>query len=269
MKYAIVGGWGYLGVNLVKELPSCIITRRSSKERRKLLEKYFEGKEIYVINEVNEVELGQTLERCGTDVLVYAVGKLRGSPSEMIDAHVNKAKVALRLAKNLNMRYVYVSSVAAMGIAERCAKPDLTVTEEAEHLKGCEPAGPYSYSKMLGEKEVMKEGADGIVRPALIWGDVYYHPEQKLLRVLKRYGLPWINLSVSTIPCIAIGIERAMKGGWYLTVDGDLRDVGVRAIDWRPPYTLVKKAPGSLKMILASFRYRYESSKLECEVRAR
>ncbi|UXD22845.1 hypothetical protein IPA_08840 [Ignicoccus pacificus DSM 13166] len=262
MKYAIVGGWGYLGVNLVDLLNSCIITRRSSAKRRPFLKKYFEDKEVYFVDDIGEI--GGALEDCGADVLVYAVGKLKGSEEEMREAHVTKALEALKAAKELGLKYVYISSVAAMGIAERCSK-NLIISEEEEHLKGCEPAGPYSKTKMEGERALLKEDPSiGIVRPALIWGDKYYHIEQKLLRIAKKYRIPWFNVSVSTIPCIARGIEESLRGGWYLTVDTDLKGVGIRALDWRPSYSLIKKVPGDLKMMLSSFRYRYRSRNLKC-----
>ena len=264
MKYALVGGWGYLGSNLVELLPSCVIARRSSAQRRPFLRKYFEGKEVYLLDEISEEGLKGVLEKCGADVLVYLVGKLKGSREEMYEANVTKALEALEAARELGLKYVYTSSVAAMGIAERCAR-SLVVKEEREHLKGCEPAGPYSETKMTGEREVLKRDPNaGIVRPALIWGERYYHPEQKLLRAVKRYGIPWPNMSVSTVGCIANGIEEAVKGGWYLTVDTDLRGVGVKAFDWRPPLSLIRRVPGALKIALIAMRYRYASDRVNC-----
>ncbi|NPA85628.1 MAG: NAD-dependent epimerase/dehydratase family protein [Crenarchaeota archaeon] len=266
MKYALVGGWGYLGVNLVDRLPSCVIARRSSAKKRPFLKKYFENAEVYLLNELTEEELKAALSKCGADVLLYLVGKLKGSREEMYDAHVTKALTSLKVAEELGMKYIYTSSVAAMGIAERCADENLVVREEEEHLKGCEPVGPYSETKMIGEKEVLKRNPSaGIIRPALIWGERYYHPEQKLFRILKRYGIPWPNASVSTIPCIIKGIEESLKtGGWYLTVDTDLRGVGLRAFDWRPSISLIRRAPGIIKVALVPMRYRYASRKLRC-----
>ncbi|ALU12657.1 hypothetical protein EYM_06135 [Ignicoccus islandicus DSM 13165] len=269
MKYAVIGAWGYLGANLLNELPSCGIARKSSAERRPFLKEAFNGKEMYLLNEIAEEELKDALERCGADSVIYAIGKLRGNYDQMKEAHVDKALLSLRVAKELGLKsFVYVSSVLAMGIAEKCKDLNGVVTEEESHLEGCEPIGNFSITKAMGEAEIVRnsEGITvGIIRPALIVGKWAYHPEWKYLNLAKSLGLPTPNLSASTINCIVQGIEVAStSGGWYLTVDGSLKELGFRAFDVKVPLGLIKAAPDSLKPLLLALRYKYASRLLPC-----
>ncbi len=269
MKYAVIGAWGYLGANLLHELDACGIARESSAQRRPFLKEAFEGKEMYLVNEITEESLRESLSKCNADGVIYAVGKLRGSYEEMKEAHVDKALIALKVSEEMGLKsFVYVSSVMAMGIAEKCKDPNGVVTEEERHLDGCEPVGPYSATKALGEREVLNRANGitvGIVRPALIVGKWAYHPEWKYLTVAKRFKLPALNVSTSTINCIVQGIEVASEsGGWYLTVDGTLKELGFNAIDLKVPLKLIRIVPEPLKPLLVSLRYKYASRFLPC-----
>ena len=262
MKLAVIGAWGYLGANLLELSEACGISRKSSAERRPFLKEAFKNKEIYLIDEITEEVLKEILERCEADVVVYAAGKLKGSYEEMYDSHVRKALVSLRASKELGLRFVYVSSVAAMGLADKCVKGG-TVVEEEEHLKGCEPLGNYSKTKAEGEKKVRELGG-GIVRPALIVGKWAYHFEWKVLEKFKELGLPVPNVSTSSVRCIIKGIEKAAREpSWYITVDGTLRDYGFRAVDVRVPTFLIK-ALRPFSLALLPLRYRYGSERLRC-----
>ena len=260
MAYALVGGWGYLGANLVKHIPSCVIARRSSVEKRPFLKKYFEGVDVRLVNEFEEDELKEALRGC--KAMVYVAGKLKGTEEEMRDSHVIRAEKALKAADSLGLKKVYVSSVAAVGIAEACVK-DGYVVEEEEHLKGCIPVGPYSKTKAEGERIALKYNAS-IIRPAAIWGEGGYYIEWKFLYFAKKHSIPIPNVSASTIPCIAKGIMEGKEGMWYYTVDATLRDLGFKAFEFKPPLWLIKVAPGFTKVSLIAMRYRYKSRHLSC-----
>jgi len=262
LKLAVVGAWGYLGANLLELTDSCGVARRSSAEKRPFLNEAFKDKEMYLIDEISEEELREVLERCGADAVVYAAGKLFGKREEMYDSHVTKALISLRVAKELGLKYVYVSSVAAMGLADACEEGG-KVREEGELLKGCVPLGKYSETKAEGERAVWREGGS-IVRPALIVGKWAYRPEWKLLNFARERSLPVPNMNVSSAECVAKAIERAAsEPGWYLAVDGTLRDLGFRAYDLKPPKAVIK-ALRPVAHALVVMRYRYESRRLKC-----
>ncbi len=264
MKWALLGGWGYLGANLVDLLPSCVIARRSSAERRPFLKNVFEDKEVYLLEEINEKSLREALENCGADALFYLIGKLKGKKEEMYEAHVTKAILAAKVAKEMDLRFVYTSSIAAMGLADACERGGI-VYEEEEHLKGCEPLGPYSETKALGEREVLKAypGA-GIVRPSAIVGKYGYYVEWKFLDLAKRKGVPVPNLSAVTPECVAKAAEEALKGGWVIASNLTLKDLGFKTFEWRPPKSLVRLVPGFMKVALIAMRYRYSSRRANC-----
>ena len=266
MKYALVGGWGYVGANLSDYLDSCVIARKSSVERRPFLEYAFEGKEVIVVNEFNEEELRSALERCKADVLVYVAGKIKGTYEEMKEAHVDKAVLAYEISERLGIRYVYISSVAAMGLADRC-KVGGVVMEEDELLKGCEPVGSYSTTKAEGELTLFDKsrGRVGIVRPALVKGRYAYHVEWKWLRMAKKLRIPVPNVSVTTIPCLVQGIETAAeRPGWYIAVDTSLGEIGLKTFDLKPPKALIRALPDPWNVSLLSLRYKYASKYLPC-----
>ena len=266
MKYALLGGWGYVGANLAELLDSCVITRKSSKERRPFLAPIFEDKEVIEINEVTEEELRKALEECGADVLVYLIGKIKGSYEEMKEAHVDKALLAYEVSEELGMRFVYTSSVAAMGFADKC-KTGGFVMEEDELLEGCEPFGDVSVTKAEGELRLWEKsrGNVGIVRPALFWGRYAYHPEWKLLKLFKKLRIPVPEISVTSAQCMAIAVETAAeRRGWYIASDKTLSDLGLKTVEVKLPKDLIKKAPRSLHLPLLVMRYKYSSRYLPC-----
>ncbi len=266
MKYALVGGWGYVGANLSDYLNSCVIARKSSVEKRPFLKHAFEGKEVIVVKEFNEEELKNALESCKADVLVYVAGKIKGKYEEMKEAHVEKALLAYEISEKMGIRYVYISSVAAMGLADNC-KVGGAVMEEDELLKGCEPVGSYSVTKAEGELALYdrSRGRVGIVRPALVKGKYAYHIEWKWLRVAKRLRIPVPNVSVTTIPCLVQGIETAAeRPGWYIAVDASLGEIGLNTFELKPPKALIRALPDPFNLSLLSLRYRYASRYLPC-----
>jgi len=264
MKYALVGGWGYVGANLAERLNSCVIARKSSAEKRPFLREAFKDKEVILVNEFSREELERALGECKADALVYLAGKIKGRLEEMREAHVEKALLALDVAKGLGLRYVYVSSVAAMGIADACEED--YVREEEELLKGCVPFGKYSKTKAEGELKLYERSKEvGIVRPALVVGKYAYHPEWRLLEVARAKGVPVPNLSATTIPCLTKAIEEASRRpGWYLAVDKTLKDLGFKTFELRPPGKLIKLLPDPVNLALLVMRYRYASRKLKC-----
>jgi len=266
MKYALVGGWGYVGANLSDHMESCVIARKSSAERRSFLEYAFEGKEVIMVNEFNEKELREALERCGADVLVYVAGKIKGKYEEMKEAHVDKALLSYDIAEELGMRYVYISSVASMGLADKC-KVGGVVMEEDELLEGCEPVGNYSITKAEGELKLYErsKGKVGIVRPALVKGKYAYHIEWTWLKIAKKLKIPVPNVSVTTIPCLVQGIETAVeRPGWYIPVDTSLAELGLKTFEVKPPKVLIKSLPDPWNLSLLSLRYKYASRYLAC-----
>ncbi len=235
-------------------------------EKRSFLSPAFEDKEVIVINEVNAKELEEALKKCDADVLVYLIGKLKGTYEEMREAHVEKALLSYRVANKLGLRFVYVSSVASMGFADKC-KVGGFVMEEDDLLSECEPIGIYSSTKAEGELKLYDEskGEVGILRPALFWGDYAYHVEWKLLKIAKKTRLPVPDISVTTAPCMAQAVEVAAKRpGWYISVDKTLSDLGFITFDLKLPKGVISKAPHPIQLALLVMRYKYSSRFLAC-----
>ena len=270
MKLALIGGYGYVGANLAEITDSCVITKRSSIIKRPFLAEVFKDKEVIVLEVMNEESLREALRSCRPDVAVYLVGRLRGTPRELKEAHVDLAEKAVRASIEARVpSFVYVSSTASVGIAENCVVEGY-VEEEDSLLEGCEPVGTYSETKAMGERTVFKYNASreinvGIIRPPLVLGKYGYRLEHKLLELSLKFKLPIFDMNYVGPECIVQGIRVASNNpGWYYTVEGFLSEKGYPAISVKPPVWLIRRAPDSLKPLLLAMRYRYNSRYVYC-----
>ncbi len=269
-KLALIGGYGYLGANLSELVNSCIITKRSSVIKRPFLAEVFKDKEVIIVEEINKDSLREALRSCKPDVAVYLIGKITGTYEEMREAHVTLAEKAVNASIEARVpSFVYISSTASVGIAERCLVEGY-VEEEESLLEGCQPIGSYSETKAMGEKTVFKYNASGeisvgIVRPPLILGGYGYRPEHKWLEISYRFKIPTFDMNYTSPECVLQGILTASKNpGWYYTVEGTLSERGYVALNLKPPIWLIKKAPDSLKPMLLAMRYRFSSRYIYC-----
>jgi len=235
--HVLVGGVGFLGVNLAKTLaergvgPIVVVARKSSLERRRVLAKVLEdlGVELRVVDSVGPGHVK------GAETIYHLAGKPGGSLDVNMESHVRLLEREIEGAAETGSRVVYVSSIAVPADAAP-SPPGSLVAEEEEHLWGLQEDGfervfmtHHSYTKALGERLLL--GADArlggrwaIVRPALVFGPYAYHPEWRMMRLAAKLRLapkskrvPVVNvLDVAEI--LADAGEGRLDGAWVNAV---------------------------------------------------
>ncbi|MEM1927357.1 MAG: NAD(P)-dependent oxidoreductase [Acidilobaceae archaeon] len=185
MRHVIVGGLGYLGVNLAEELERrgfrvIVVGRRGSEARRPRIAARLRAMGVQL--ELPESLRAGGLRDLGGDVYYYLVGRISGSLEEFREAHVELLGETVKAAGELGARVVYVSAVSAVGEV-RGLKPGSVVYEEEDHLNP-EVHKHYSYhglTKAEGERLLRSSrelrGKWSIVRPGLLLGPWAYHSE--------------------------------------------------------------------------------------------
>ncbi len=192
MKHVIVGGLGYLGVNVAEELHkrgfnAIIVSRRGSETRRPHITAHV--KTMGLPLELLESLRAEKLKTLGGDVYYYLVGRVSGSLEKFREAHVELLGETVKAAGELGARVVYVSAISAIGEVGGL-KPGSTVYEEEEHLNP-KLHKNYSYhglTKAEGERLLRNsrelKGKWSIVRPGLLLGPWAYHREWAMYRRL-------------------------------------------------------------------------------------
>ena len=196
-RYVIVGGVGFLGVNLAAELSRrgevVVPARPSSVRRRPRISRELErlGAKIIIADRLD----AGFLRRLGGDVYYHAAGKLGGSMKDLEEAHVRLLGDVIDAAADVGARVVYVSSIGVA--AEMRGVPrGSTVVEEDRHL---DPSifihrGPYEVTKAMGERLLVSSGERlrgkwSIVRPSFLYGPWAYQPQWTLVLRAARLGL--------------------------------------------------------------------------------
>ncbi|MEM4655567.1 MAG: NAD-dependent epimerase/dehydratase family protein [Acidilobaceae archaeon] len=305
MKYVLVGGIGYLGVNLAEELirrgyKVIVVGRRGSEAKRRVIAEYIRnlGVDIRLYDRVNYVRLA---EQQG-DAYIHIAGKITGKLEDFREAHVYLLDEGIRAARELGSRIVYVSSIGAIGEILG-VKPGSIVYEEEKHLND-KPHRHNSYhelTKAEGEKLLVSRGVDvkgkwSIIRPGLMMGPWAYHIEwRRFIDLLKLRLAPRIGIGLPIVhvrdvsEVIAEAIEGRYDGLWLNTVSpyypdmADLVAEGCRQLKrrcLRIPLGLIIKlslyslgyitprvSPLSLTINLLRLRYRYASRHLKREWR--
>ena len=196
-RYVIVGGVGFLGVNLAAELSRrgevIVPARPSSVRRRPRISGELErlGAKVVIADRLD----AGFLRRLGGDVYYHAAGKLGGSMKDLEEAHVKLLGDVIDAAADVGARVVYVSSIGVA--AEMRGVPrGSTVVEEDRHL---DPSvfihrGPYEVTKAMGERLLVSSGERlrgkwSIVRPSFLFGPWAYQPQWTLVLRAARLGL--------------------------------------------------------------------------------
>ncbi len=249
MSALLVGGFGFIGVNLARYLRErgydvCVAARATSIDKRRWLRPVFEeqGVQLYVYTELGADSILAAIRGCGARHVYYLAGAIEGSWSRLWEAHVGiwmKTLDAVSSSEGVEA-VVYVSSVAAMGDASRCRDEDGYVVEEPILGRGCKPKGVYESTKAEGEQRGYEAFLNErlpviIVRPVVVFGEYGYHDEWKTLYNFAKKG--WmVNASLDTI---YVGdVARAMV---YLAENS-----GQAAGSWfilarpPPPYTIAE-----------------------------
>ncbi|WP_048816817.1 NAD-binding protein [Caldisphaera lagunensis] len=109
-KNAIIGGVGFVGVNIAEELSKdsnvVIVTRKSSIEKRPNITKRLKelGAEFIVLDKIDY----NGLKNLDADNFIYTIGIISGNLKEMMVAHVNILEDVIKVAKEISSRVIYI-----------------------------------------------------------------------------------------------------------------------------------------------------------------
>ncbi len=227
MRVVLVGGLGFLGYHLARELSGCcevLVAARESSLRsywRRALAREVErlGARLILFRGAVDEE---GLEKLGGDVYVHVAGRISGSLSAQREAHVALLGRVIGAASRLGARVVYISSILAYGRVRGLRRGSL-VQEEERHLEGERSYRSYhALTKAEGEKLLVSRSSDvngkwSILRPALLVGAWGYHLEWRAATWLSRLKLyPSARWKLNVVPArdVARVALKASKGAY-------------------------------------------------------
>ena len=176
---------------------------------------------------IGDITNPNSIQGCcdGIDIVYHLVG-ISGNerPSEREFARYRKVNVeglrnVINEAKGKVKRFIYVSSIAAMGIVkEMPISPDSV----------CRPYNPYQVSKYEAEQLVLQEVKDNqfpaiILRPSQVYGVGGEYSYQNIMKMVKMGFLPkmrealvshcYIDDLISTLSCV---VDKGTCGSIYI-----------------------------------------------------
>ena len=196
IKNAIIGGVGFVGINIATELAKqskvIVISRGSSiKKRPNITKKLREiGSELVIVDKIDY----QSLKGIDADNFIYTIGKLSGDLKTMMDAHVYILNDVIKISKETSSRIVYISSIASIGEAK--FEKGSIIYEEENHLDSnlFSQKTPYEISKAEGERLILKNKKElnnkyVILRPSTVFGPYAYEPQWKAVYSLSKRNI--------------------------------------------------------------------------------
>jgi dihydroflavonol-4-reductase len=219
-----------------------------------------------------------SLEACveGVEVVIHCAGELgpRAShlrPDVVLASHVvgtrNVAQAALRAGVD---RFVYTSSVAALGVPEIPSSAETTPLMTETHAWNYDARlWPYGYAKHMAELEALDVARDGldtvIVNPSIVIGGGDLHQVSNgFIVFVARHGLPVAvqgGVNVVHIDDVVQGLsaalERGRTGERYILAGENLSiphllTLTARIAHRKPPrWTLSDRAVASLSSTIA------------------
>lgn len=161
----------------------------------------------------------------GIDIVYHLVG-ISGNerPSEREFARYRKVNVeglrnVINEAKGKVKRFIYVSSIAAMGIVK-----EMPISPESV----CRPYNPYQVSKYEAEQLILQEVKDNqfpaiILRPSQVYGAGGEYSYQNIMKMIKVGLMPkmrealvshcYIDDLISTLTCV---VDKGKCGSIYI-----------------------------------------------------
>ncbi|MGC8572956.1 MAG: NAD-dependent epimerase/dehydratase family protein [Caldisphaera sp.] len=196
IKNAIIGGVGFVGINIATELAKqskvIVISRGSSiKKRPNITKKLREiGSELVIVDKIDY----QSLKGIDADNFIYTIGKLSGDLKTMMDAHVYILNDVIKISKETSSRIIYISSIASIGEAK--FEKGSIIYEEENHLDSnlFSQKTPYEISKAEGERLILKNKKElnnkyVILRPSTVFGPYAYEPQWKVVYNLSKRNI--------------------------------------------------------------------------------
>ncbi|MEB3765988.1 MAG: NAD(P)-dependent oxidoreductase [Desulfurococcales archaeon] len=232
MRCVLVGGIGYLGVNLLKHareygIETVVVSRvRSAEKRPRLhdLARSLASNTIFVRDRIT----WDVIAEANGDCVVHLAGKPGGPRHIQYEAHVGLAEESMKGAMQNGAFYIYISSIAVTADASR-DPPWSRVVEEEPHLSGGHSSVVWqtyhSETKALGEEKVTGYKYNWLIlRPGLIIGDHAYHMEWKLLKAMAKLKIyPYTKAPVSTAETLSrliFGVEQhGLKNKWINAIE--------------------------------------------------
>ncbi|MEM4672265.1 MAG: NAD(P)-dependent oxidoreductase [Sulfolobales archaeon] len=206
LKIVIAGASGFVGRNIAEFLIEKgfdvypVLRRRTLEKTGEVLKIYEEKRSRpLIIESFSRERLREEFRRIKPDILINAIGLLKGSERELYEAHVGVVEEilgSLELPRGEEVLYIHISSTGASDM--RLGKP---VREEEEHCSHIDSLRTYyEKSKCLGEIRVREIcGEKGfkyvILRPSIIIGEYNTHREWINILRLSRIG---IELDIGT-----------------------------------------------------------------------
>lgn len=158
MNFLITGGSGFLGINLIRYLPS----KGHNIVSLDLVEFNYpdiNSKIKHVVGDIRDrAKVDEVMKE--VDIVVHTAAALPlYKPEVIFSTDVNGTKILLEAAKkNQVKRFIHISSTAVYGI------PDHHPIKEDDKLDG---VGPYGNAKILAEGECLRFRSEGMCIPIL------------------------------------------------------------------------------------------------------
>jgi len=257
MKILVTGATGFIGSHVTRALVEAGGQVRILRRRNSPLE-LIEGLEV-------DDAIGDILDPAslptafqGIEGVVHCAAQMRGSggPAPRLASHERGTRNTLSAATATSVRrYVYISSVAALGIPEQSPAEDdhaVRPMDETHSWRGPASAWPYGFAKHQAEQSVARASRDGLgaltVNPALVIGPGDRNRVSNILiwHILNGRVPPMVagGLNVVAVEDVAAGVtaalargragERYILGGQNRTL-ADLIQTTARLLGKRPP----------------------------------
>lgn len=224
MEILVTGGTGKIGKKLIPVLIGSghrisVLVRNKEKAKEML------PPECRVI--IGDITDPNSIQGCcdGIDIVYHLVG-ISGNerPSEREFARYRKINVeglrnVVNEARGKVKRFIYISSIAAMGIVK-----EMPISPESV----CRPYNPYQVSKYEAEQLILKEVKDNqfpaiILRPSQVYGVGGEYSYQNIMKMVKVGFLPkmrealvshcYIDDLISTLAC---AVDKGRCGNIYI-----------------------------------------------------
>ncbi len=293
MEAALIGGIGFIGVNVAEEMIKrgwkvIIVSRRTSVRKRPLIYNHLKNLKVSFMF-VDKIDY-EAIKDLSPDVFVYLIGKISGTKRELWESHVEILKDVIGVAGSSGSKIIYMSAISSLGDVKGKGKGDV-IYEEEKHLdpdvhfqrNDFERSKAEGERTLVGSDRVLK-GRWTIIRPGLVTGRWAYHIEWRSISALARIGLG-LRLYPVPITCVedlsklvAEASEGEYNSLWINTVskNTDLKEVSETICRSLSPFkrcaslnarTLIKVSPGigPLRVVkdLVSRSYIYRSKHLK------